>query len=152
MAFPSSTGTQVSLQQAWQSSVAWAARVKSTAQSVRNKSAAGPVTSSDIWLLDTMLYDARTQFAIDSAVPGIAAYGQEQSGSATISQDFSAMTTQVDNVRTWVLNNFPKDGNGYTLERTRTADARFADREFATNAPGMATFRSALDALIATIN
>lgn len=152
MAFPSSTGTKASLAAAWTSATDWASRVKSSCTSVRNSSSAGPIGASQIWFIDTLLFDARAAFQSISDIPGIAAYAQEQVNDPTlnVATEFASMVAQIDATRTWINTNFPKDGSGFLLDRTRDSSARFVDRQFSTAT--LATFRTVLDELIATID
>ena len=153
MAFPSSTGSKRTLQKVWESTVDWAARVKGTAVKVRDASAAGLIPASDIWSLDSLLFSARAQFAAAASTPGIAAYAQAQVNDPTldVAADFTAMVNAIDATRAWVNTNFPVDANGYVLDRTRNfGTADFTQRTFSTAA--LATYRTMLDALIATID
>lgn len=153
MAFPSSTGSKRTLQKVWESTVDWASRVKGTAAKVRAASAAGPITAAEIWSLDSLLQSARAQFAAAASTPGIAAYAQAQVNdpALNVAAEFTAMVNAIDATRVWVNANFPVDANGYVLDRTRNfGTADFTQRTF--SSASLATYRTVLDALIATID
>lgn len=150
MTFPSSTGATKSLDDAWRNATNTAAAIKQRAQAIVTQSAAGNVGASQIMDMLVFFADAKVILQTSAAVPGIAAYAQTQSGNANIAAEFSAMTTQLDATRDWVINNFPKDGSGFLLERTLAADGRWVDRQF--SAATLAPFRTVLNALIATID
>jgi len=151
MAFPSAGGTRFLLENAWTNALAAAGVLKAHAQALKAKSLAGPVPSTDIMDMVALLRDTKATFVQVAAVSGIAAYAQAKMDDPTfnIVTEFNAMTAQIDATRTWIVNNFPKS-SGYLLERSFDANGALVDRTFDT--ASLATFRAALDALIATID
>jgi len=152
MAFPSATGTTASLGNAWEKATQTASMIKQRAQAVRAASAAGSIGASQILDMLVLFAQCKTTLTAAAAVPGVAAYAQEQVNNPAldVAGAFSAMVTQLDATRDWVTTNFPKDGSGYLLDRTLGEDGRWIDRQF--SSATLATFRTVLDALIATID
>lgn len=152
MAFPSSVGRPYILSNAWENARQFAGQLKTAAQNLRTASAAGLVSATDILNFQVQLADAKAQFAVYSAVPGLAAYAQAQvnDGSLNVATSFSTMVAQIDVCTGWVVTNFPKDGNGFLLAQTFDNSGRPSDRTFST--VSLAAFRTQLDALIATID
>jgi hypothetical protein len=152
MAFPSSVGRPYILSNAWDGARQFAGQLKTAAQTLKAASVAGPVSASDVLRFQLQLADAKAQFAIYAAVPGLSAYAQNQVNdpSLNVADSFSAMTAQIDACRNWIVTNFPKDGNGFLLAQTFDVNGRPSDRTFSTAT--LATFRTQLDALIATID
>lgn len=150
--FPSATGTKASLDKAWTSATETAAMIKQRAQAVRDLSAAGNIGASMITDMLVLFADCKLALNKAAAVPGIASYAQTQvnDGTFNVSSAFATMVAQLDAVRDWAISNYPKDGNGYLLDRTLGADGRWIDRQFSTAT--LASFRAQLDALIATID
>jgi len=153
MAFPSTVGsTPNPLSVAWLNAMKIAANVKTDAQSLKTLSLAGNVGSSAILQYLTRVADYKVQLNACAAVPGIGPYAQAQvnNPSLDVSAAFSAMTTQMDAVRDWVISNFPKDASNYLLAVQFDVNGRTTDRQFST--ASLATFRTQLDSLIATID
>lgn len=153
MAFPSDIGTkQDDLTRAWRAARSWAGSIKGRAQGLRAASAGGTATSGMILDFATYLADAKVELQKAAAVPGIAAYAQAQLNdpALNIAAEFTAMTTQIDACRDWIIANFPKDGNGWILAVTFQADGRQVNRVFTVGATS--GLRSALDALLAAID
>jgi hypothetical protein len=152
MAFPSTVGTKPdTLANAWEGSRQVAGAIKTHAQTLRAQSLAGPVSSSSLLGFLVAVAEAKTRLNVYSAVPGLAAYAQEQVDDPTlnIAAEFGALVDALDDIRDWGIANFPASG-GYLLAVQFTADGRTTDRQFSTAA--LATFRTQLDALIATID
>jgi hypothetical protein len=152
MAFPSSVGRPYILANAWELARQVAGALKTRSVNLRTLSAAGPATSTDILSFQTYLADTKAQLQTLAAVPGLAAYAQAQVNDNTldVAASFTAMTTQIDACGSWVVTNFPKDGNGFLLAQTFNGGGRPSDRTFSTAT--LAGFRTQLDALIATID
>lgn len=153
MSFPSDGGTlKFGLSEAWQGIRRAASQIKQSATTLRDSSAAGSVASRAILNFVNLLRDKRVEMAAFAAVPGLAAYAQEQVDDPTldIAAEYTAMVAAVDATITWVVDNFPKDANGWLLARTLTAQGQLQDRMFTTVA--LANLRTELDALIATID
>jgi hypothetical protein len=152
MAFPSNTGTvQQSLSEAWNRARQTATSIKSRSQGLRTKSEVS-LSSGDILLYSASMANAKVTLQALAAVEGLAAYAQEQVDDNTINivVEFNAMMAQIDATIAWVITNFPKDGSGFLLAQSLTAAGRTQDRSF--NPAQTASLRTALDALIATIN
>ncbi len=114
--------------------------------------AAGPVTATLI--LDRLLAEMRSSRATlvaSKTTPGILGYAQAQFSDLSIdlATEFAALIAAVDAVITWIVDNFPKDVDGY-LERYKIApDGEVTDRTFST--AQTAGLRTQLQALFAAI-
>lgn len=150
MAFPSST-TKDSLASVWSGVQARASQVRIHAQELRNASAAGPVSGKNVVDFATLLADAVVMLDRAAAVPGIAQYARDQIGDQVLDvvAEFTAMRAVIIATRDWIMANFPKDGSGYLLLMSFTADGRYTFRTLTT--AQTAGLRTQLDALIATI-
>lgn len=126
------------------------ARVKINASAVRTESLAGPVGSTRILGLYTLLRSDHTEITALSQTPGLATYVQQQKNNPTMDvvAEFTTMLNTLTTVVNWIAANFPKDANGFLLAQTLGAD-RPVDRTFTT--AELAGLRTQLDALIATI-
>jgi hypothetical protein len=125
-----------------------ASTIKRIAENNRDRMAAGPITAGGVVSLMDNLSGALSVFQEVSALPGIAAYAQEQLGE-DVSADFAAMSSATQAARNWIVTALPKDGDGYLLLETMDASGNRTERTFGTAAT--AGLRTALDALIATI-
>lgn len=153
MAFPSNTGTKdFDLQRAWDHARSWAGIIKREASNARAMSAAGTLASVHVLAIASALGDAKIEFARVSSVPGLAAYAQAQVSDPALNivAEFSNMTAAIDATIGWIVTNFPKDAGGFLLAQTILASGRTQDRVF--TAAATETFRTQLDALIATID
>lgn len=151
MTFPSATGTQAeTLESAWAGARATASKVKQMCQGIRVASLAGPVAAQQLLDFMAQLATQQERLTACAGVPGIGAYAQQQFPALNLPAEFSAMQSAITNVRTWMVDNFPKDGSGFLLARQFDAAGRTTDRTFSTAA--LAGFRTQLDALIATID
>src|SRR5437879_137303 len=135
MAFPSLGGTrQNDCAETWVRARILARRVKDTAQSVRDLSAAGTLAASSVLSFATLLADMKVEFNNAAAVQGIGAYAQSQINdpSFNVATSFSGMLSAMDSVTAWIIANFPKDGSGFLLGATFNADnsGRQIDRTF----------------------
>ena len=158
MAFPSNIGTQQdSLQVGWTAARNAAGQIKQRAIAVRDMSASGPVGSSTVLNLLTLLIDQRAILQRAAALSGMQAYAQEQLGNPVvdIATAFSAMITAMDAAGTWIIVNFPTitDGSGtylaaYFWEVGPTG--RIQDRQFDTASLG--PLRTLLNNLILSID
>lgn len=148
MAFPSASHRR-SLATALERAQSQADSLKRLATSYKASLAAGPVTGSYVLgVLDT-LRSSRDVFTETAGLAGISEYAQAQLGQ-TVSSEFAAMTSAIDNSGSWIMANFPKDGAGFLLERTFAADGSRVERTF--TAAQTAGLRTLLDTLIATID
>ena len=94
----------------------------------------------------------RDRFDVISAVPGIATYVGSLANTPqgyNVATEFSAMRTQIQATIDWIRTNYPRDStNTYLLERQWAAEG-LTERTFSTAL--LATFRTQLDSLIATL-
>jgi hypothetical protein len=148
MAFPSQTDAAT----AWQVIRSTAAAIKARTAALNSLSLAGSVGSSALLEYLDWLLDRRADLATYATTPGLAAYAQAQvnNPSLDITAEFNSMVSAIDNLRTWMTTNFPKDGSGFLLAHTFDAGGRKVDRLFTT--VQLATFRTNLQALLATIS
>lgn len=137
---------------AWESARNAASGIKQQAQNLKDRSLAGNVGSSAILGFITYLADQKLRLLQLAAVPGLAAYAQQQVNDPTldVAAAFNAMVAQLDALRDWVITNFPKDVGNFLLAQQFQADGRTVDRQFSTAA--LSGFRAQLDALLATID
>lgn len=153
MAFPSSIGSKSDdLQRAWDAIRSAATNVKAASVGLRNASLAGDVEGDRIVRYVALLADANDALARYTTVPGLVAYVREQINDPLIDivAEYNTMLTQINATRTWIINNFPKDGSDYLLYHTFAATGRITPRMFSTAA--LAGLRTQLDLLIATID
>ena len=124
--------------------------VKVQCQTIRTAAAAGNINSSDIVSIFNFLKTQRAGLAAASSTPGLGAYAQAQKNSPSLDvvAEFTGMLAAIDGVTAWIITNYPKDANGFLLERTWGANSPI-DRVF--TPAQTAGFRTALDSLIATI-
>jgi hypothetical protein len=150
MAFPSQTDAAT----AWQVIRTTAANIKTRSTALNTQSLAGNVGASVLLDYLDWLLDRRADLAAYASTPGLAVYAQDQvnSPSLNITTEFNAMTDAIDDLRDWMIANFPQNGTGtaYLQSHTFDANGRKVDRQFSTAA--LATFRTNLQAVIATIS
>lgn len=125
--------------------------IKSRSQSLRNASAGGPVDSERILDWFRNVVGNRAAIAAQANTPGLAAYAKNESNNLLydVTAEYNAMLAQIDSCLEWVTTNFPKDGSGWLLSHSIVSNV-VTPRTFSTAA--LATFRTVLDSLIATIN
>lgn len=153
MAFPTDVGSKRDdLERAWEGVRNAAGAIKSAAQAVRTRSAAGPIEAREVVTLADQLANANDRLARYTVVPGLLAYVREQINDPTIDivAEYNAMLAQINAVRTWVINNFPKDASNYLLYHTFGADGRIVQRTL--TSAQTAGLRTQLDALLATLD
>jgi hypothetical protein len=153
MAFPSDGGTlRFGLAEAWQGIRRAATQLKQASQQVNDASLAGPISSRVILNYVQFLADKRTEIVALAAVPGLDAYGEAQIDDPTLdlTAEYVAMRNALDAARDWIVTNFPKNGGGFLLAQTLTAQGLVTDRQFPT--ADLATFRTQLQGLIAAID
>lgn len=124
--------------------------IKSRSQSLRSQSASGPVGSVLIIEWYERVRGNRAAMAALASTPGLSTYAQTESnnGSYNVSTEYTAMVNAIDACLTWVTTNFPASG-GY-LQTHSFVSGAYTPRTFST--ADLATFRTVLDSLIATIN
>lgn len=125
--------------------------IRSETVQIRNDSAVGPISAERIIGYTAMLARSKTELAALAAVPGLAAYAQDQESnpSLDIGAEYNTMLTQINATIAWISTNFPQDAGGYKLAFQLGADGGLVWRTFPT--ASLATFRTQLDALAATI-
>lgn len=131
-----------------------ARRVRERTQTTRDRAAAGNITAYEI--LNSVYSEfkgARDSFQTLASVEGIAAYAQGQFPDLPgydIATEFTAMTTAIDGVLSWVRANFPDDGGGFLLALSFDVDDTIKPAEFT---PAQTVgLRSALDAVLLAID
>jgi hypothetical protein len=126
--------------------------VRSQSVNLRAQSLAGAVGADRILNYAAMLARSKEEMGLLAATPGLATYAQtqENNGSLNITTEYTTMVAQIDATVAWIVANFPQDGSGFKLAFTMANDGTLAYRTF--NTPTLAGFRTALDALIATIS
>lgn len=126
--------------------------IKEGAQRLRALSLGSSTGASSILEFALLLAEQRALLDSHAATPGLGAYAQQQinDDEFDIVAAYSAMVAQIDATVTWIVSNFPKDANGYLLERQLASDGRTVERTF--NSAALAGLRAQLDALIATID
>ncbi len=149
MAFPA---TNQNLADAYRLLKGRAADVRSQSVSLRAASLAGPIGADRILNYVAMLARSKTEMAALSATPGLAAYAQAQENNPALNivNEYNAMTSQIDSTVGWIVANFPQDVGGFKLAFSMAASGSLVYRSFDTAT--LATFRTTLDALIATIS
>lgn len=148
MAFPASSQA---LSRAYSTIKSRALDVRNQSISVRDVSAAGPLSAERIINYAAALDRARTDLTALASVPGLAAYAQneENNPSLDIVAEFNAMVAQINATTAWIATNFPEDANGYKLAFQMGSQGTVVWRTF--DSASLAGFRTILDALIGTI-
>lgn len=153
--FPSNIGTRPeNVEQAWRRARELAGTVKQRTVALSSAAAAGSIPSTDILSFASLLADAKTKFQAIASVSGIATYAQDQIGDPAfdVVASFNDMVLAINSVTTWMIANFPKDGSGYLLAKTFTADSSGKTQDRMFTSVQTATLRTVLDSLAATIN
>lgn len=150
MAFPASQG---SLSDHLEHVCRVSLQMRDQCINVRDRLAASSAPSSLILDIEPRLRGFRAELVAVRDVPGIGPYAQEQLGDGTlnVATEFNAMIAAIDNVITWIRNNFPVATGanaGVLLAQVFGVNGR-EDRLFtSTQTAGL---RTQLDALIATV-
>lgn len=148
MAFPTAN-TRRTLSSALDRAQDQAANIKAIAQYNRDLMAAGAITASRMLALLDNLRGAKGVLSETSALAGIAAYAQGQLGDSSVSTEFSAMMTAIDNAGAWIISNFPKATDGALKSEDMDVQGNRTERTFSTTQT--VALRTLLDTLIATI-
>jgi hypothetical protein len=92
----------------------------------------GNVNSNQIFQLIDNTAAVISMLQEDASVPGIAAYAQQQFNDPAynVGAEFTAMVNALQAVVAWVVNNFPKDANGFLLSHTINANGSRTPRVF----------------------
>lgn len=127
-----------------------ARQLKTYAQSVKDATAAGPVSANLVIEFYLTLVAAKAKFAAAAAVTGLAQYAKDQFNNQALDivAEFNAMVAAVNSCGTWINSNVPKDGSGYLLKDKLTASGVDV-RTFSSAAT--AGLRTQIDSLLATI-
>lgn len=152
MAFPSSAGSgHQSLADAWREARELAASARTQTQGVRTLAAASGLPSTRILRHTEMLAGIHASLGRIAAIPGIAAYAQEQINNNTIDivAEFNAVRNAIAAVVSWVVTNFPAN-SGFLLASSINAQGIVTDRNF--TPAQLAAFITVLDGLIAAID
>jgi hypothetical protein len=155
MPFPSNSGTtQISLSDAWTLTRSYMNLIKTNTQQLRTASETGNVNAEYILTYATKLIDYKVELQKTVNVTGLAAYAQEQINNPTINivTEYNAVIQALDSVVAWIINNMPKDQDGYLLITQFAAqnNGRTTSRSFA---PAQtAGLRTTLDSLLSTID
>ena len=152
MPFPSTSSSTASLEDALKQVTSYAGAIKQRTQGMLNNSNAGPVDGAAIinYLRDLIV--AKQRMNDRASTPGLAAYAQTQYNDPTlnITTEYTAMVNALTATINWIRTNFPKEGSGYLLYEQIDVDGVVSYRQFTT--VQLATFRTQLSALLATIN
>jgi len=125
--------------------------LKSRVQTLRDRSASGPVNREDVVELMRTLASTLVGWAETKALAGIGPYAQDQLGDSSldVGAEFTAMETEATSLRDWIFTNFPKDASGAWLVREYGSDGSITQLTF--TSAQMGGFRTRADSLIATI-
>lgn len=138
-------------EQAYRDARVYATLLKAYLQSRSEQFQAGP-TNADV-LLATFHDVRRIRDSIQAAagVPGIANYAraQENDPAYDVIAEWTALLSAVASLLSFVTTNFPKDANGYLLEKTFAADGTYVFRTF--TSAQLAGLVSAIAAVVALI-
>jgi hypothetical protein len=145
MAFPSDSS--LDLATAWAGVRATAGRMKATAVSM---AAAASVTRRSVLDYANALADYLATFNTYTAVPGLAAYAQQQINNPAldIAAEFTTMRTQLVATQDWIVANFPAQA-GELKVYVFDASKRFADVNL--TPAQLSAFKTQLNALAATV-
>jgi hypothetical protein len=129
-----------------------AARLRSYSVSAQAALAAGNVSANAVIQALTTLTGSIAVFDEVTALPGIAAYAQNEENDPTydVAAEYTAMRTEAIGARDWILTNFPTAVSGEILKDTLENDGSITVRQF--TPAQTAGLQTALGQLIATIN
>lgn len=148
MTFPS-TNAMPTLAEGLMRARSQAASIKAIAANNSTAMKAGSISSSGVFSLLDNLLGAKNILSQAAALSGMDTYAEAQLGQS-ISADFTAMMNAITDVINWVVQNFPKDTDGYLQTATMNSDGTRIERSFTSaQTAGLATL---LDALVATID
>lgn len=149
MAFKASTDT---LQEALQTARREAGRLKRFAQDVSQLVGSQPVSANQVLQIMFEFRNSKDVFDKVRQVPGIAEYAKQQfmDTGYDIVSEFISMNKALNDVISWIMNNFPKDSNGYLLKDKFDPQGSISVRVF--TPAQLAPLKSLVDALIATID
>ena len=151
--FPSNIGsTPFSLADTFDRARSLAGQIKYATQDLSKASAAGPVSAVTIKQFAGGLAQQRQQMAALAATTGLPAYVQQQYPTLDLVASYTAVIGQVDATIAWMLANFPKATSGELLTEkwNPVNDGTTIPDTF--TVLQLATFKTVLDALVATID
>lgn len=153
MAFPASNGATfpLTLDTAWIKARDTAAAVKSQTDFLNGQITAGPVSAQNVVTTASVLANANVVLTSCAAVPGIAAFAQQQVNNASldVAGAFTAMQNALVAVVTWIVTNFPKDGSSNLLAIQFNGSGQLVWSTFTqAQLSGLATLLTALSATI----
>lgn len=125
--------------------------IKQGSQAMR-ATATGTTSAAAILTYLQELNTLRGQIAALAATPGIVEYARTEYNDPGLDviAEYTATLAQIDDTRAWIVTNFPKDAQGNLLDEKFDANGQRVPNTF--SAAQLATFRTQLDALIATID
>lgn len=125
--------------------------LKKYAGDLKALSLAGPVSANQVIDFYLNLIAADTTFAAVAAIPGMVAYARDQEDDPTydVAAEFTAMRSQVQACRDWIIANFPT-GAGSRILKDQLTTTGIVVRTFAT--AELAGLRTQIDLLTATIS
>lgn len=150
MALPSNQSKPETLAEALEKFKAQTGSIKFNAQDIRGRSAGGPVSATDVVNYANGLRLGRIELTRLANLPGLGAYAAGEYPTLNLASDYSACVAQIDATLAWIGNNSPKAASGEILERKIDLGGVVTVNTFTTSQ--LATFRSQLDLLIATID
>lgn len=88
---------------------------------------------------------AQTVAADATLVAAVVAYAQQVSGSTTVQTDFAASLTAIESLQAAILKDYPKDANGFVLDRSMSAAGvidwiAFTPAQFPTTLPAISAW------------
>jgi hypothetical protein len=153
MAFPALNGTTFpfTLDAAWAGARNTAAQIKAQCTALNAQIAAGPVSSQVIINNLSFFATLNTQLTAYAAVPGLAAYAQQQvnNPSLDVAGAFTTMQAALVATGNWIVTNFPTDSSGF-LQATQFSNGQVQWANF--TSAQLAGLVTQLNALSATIS
>lgn len=155
MAFPVFAST-TDLQGRWTRILQIVLGIKNRTTSLRNKSAEGDITTLEGAEYCDALAAAKAELdtlTSDAVNTGLVAYAQDQLNDNTyaIETEYTAMSTAITGVITWLTTNVPNSGGASPFLDVYTFDANGRLVETVVSTVQTAGLRTELDALLATI-
>lgn len=150
MSWPAS---QATVAEKFQQVNSQARSIRRQVRSLRTLTANGSVARSNFVNLLNRLDDAIVVWSEAATVSGLATYARDQFADPSIDvvAEFQAMVQAAQDLKTWIINAFPKDaGSGAWLLETVDASGERIDLLFTTQQT--ASFRTQADAFLATID
>ena len=153
MAFPASNGSiPLTLDAAWSLARNAAQQVQQQSNALNAQITAGSVSGQAIVNSCSFFATLNVTLTQCAATPGLAAYAQAQINNASfdVTGAFNTMQAALVAVGSWIIGNFPKDGNGNLLYVTFNSSG--IPQYLAFTQAQLAPLAALLTALSATIN